>query len=428
MRSPDLSVARRVATHIDASPSPYHAAERAARLLEDAGGRERRETTEWSAEPGLWFIRRGGALVAWRLSEEHGPTTGFRIVGAHTDSPNLRLKPHPERGSAGYRQLGVEVYGSALLNSWLDRDLGLSGRLAVRDGASTRMQLVRFDEPLMRVPQLAIHLDREVNDKGVKLNRQLHLSPVWGLGEARPGSLLTFVADKAEVDVADILSFDLMLHDLVPATLAGVDDEFLSAPRIDNLLSCFLAVDAITSVGAGTEHITAVCLFDHEEVGSVSSSGAASGLLGSVFERVGIDLGGSGSDSHRARADTIVLSADGAHASHPNYVDRHDPEHRIALNEGPVLKVNANQRYATDAGSAAAFVLACRRADVPMQSFVNRTDLACGTTIGPLTAGQLGVAVVDAGCAQLAMHSARELAGSADPGWFRDAMVAFLGS
>ena len=421
-----MSVAERMCAHIDASPTPFHAVAHAVSLVEAAGGAVVDERDAWPAGPGLHAVARGGALVAWRTDGHHRAGSGFRVIGAHTDSPNLRVKPNADRSSAGFRQLGVDVYGGALLNSWLDRDLGLSGRLTIRDGdRGVRDVLVRVDRPVLRVPQLAIHLDREINEKGLLLNRQSHLSPVWGLGGRQTDLILDVVSEGQEHDPSDIVSWDLMLHDLQPATIAGLDDEFLSAPRIDNLLSCFLAVEALAAVSPGPR-IPVVCLFDHEEVGSVSARGAASPLLGRVLERITAAAGGTTDDQHRAVADSVVLSADGAHATHPNYAERHEPDHQIALNAGPVLKVNSNQRYATDAESAAVFVLACEDAGVPHQTFVNRSDLACGSTIGPITAGRLGMAVVDAGCAQLAMHSIRELAGSHDPAWFRAVMESFL--
>ena len=423
MPSADLSVSRRLLTHLDAAPTPYHAVQRAAELLDAAGFEAVADDSSIPRGAGRGYVRRGGALVGWAVADHHGPATGLRIVGAHTDSPNLRLKPAADVASGPWRQLGVEVYGGALLNSWLDRDLGLAGRAVLRDGDRTRTALFRDDRPLLRVPQLAIHLDADIREKGLLLNKQRHMVPVWGLGDGP--TFAQHLAERLEVEPHDVLSWDAMAHDLTPATLAGRTEEFLVSARIDNLLSCFLAVEALAAAPTGP-HLAVVCLFDHEEVGSVSATGAASPLLGSIVDRLGHALGGDLDDRHRARADSIMLSADGAHGTHPNYADRHEPDHQIELNAGPVLKINSNLRYATDAQTAAAFTLACEQAGVPMQRFVNRTDLACGSTIGPISAGALGIPVVDAGCAQLAMHSAREMAGSQDPAWFRSAMEAFL--
>lgn len=425
MRDVDLSVARRLLGRLDAAPTPFHAVATAAEELQGAGFEEV-GPGDRPHGPGRRFVRRGGSLVAWVTAPHHGPCSGFRVIGAHTDSPNLRLKPQPETGTSPWHQLGVEVYGGALLNSWLDRDLGLAGRIVVRDGGESRSVLVRDDRPLLRVPQLAIHLDREINEKGLLLNRQQHLSPVWATGGDRP-DLSAHLAALAGVDPGALIGWDLMLHDLTPARLTGLDDQFLASGRIDNLLSCFVGLDALVAVAADPgPRIPVLCLFDHEEVGSVSATGAGSPLLEAALTRIGEGHGADGADRHQALGDSLVVSADGAHATHPNYADRHEPDHRIEVNGGPVLKINANQRYATDAETGAEFALACERASVPMQRFVNRTDLVCGSTIGPITAGRLGIPVVDAGVAQLAMHSAREMTGSHDPAWFLAALVEVL--
>lgn len=408
---------------IDASPSPFHAVQTAAQRLAAAGFTERLEAQDWSDEAS-GFVRRGGSLVAWRGAES--PAAGFRIVGAHTDSPNLRIKPRPETDEGGIVQLGVEVYGGALLNSWLDRDLGLSGRVAVAaDGIEERLVLV--DRPVLRVPQLAIHLDREINERGLNLNKQTHMSPIWRSGTADTGDFKSWLADEAGVEVDRIRGWDLMTHDLTPSAQLGADESFYAAPRIDNLASCHAAVEALIA----STHVSAtsvVCLFDHEEVGSVSSTGAGGVLLPRTLERVHRLLGGASEDLPKALALSSCISADGAHATNPNYVDRHEPDHRIELNGGPVIKHNANERYATDALGQAIAEQACRDADVPFQLFVNRTDLACGSTIGPVTAAQLGITTVDMGIAQLSMHSARELCGSADPPRLAAALAAFLES
>ena len=423
----DLAVSRRLLPRFDASPTPYHAVATAADVLTTGGFAEIDPADPFPAGPGRRFLRRGGSLIAWVVGEHHDATTGIRIVGAHTDSPNLRVKPRPDTRTGQWRQLGVEVYGGVLLNSWLDRDLGLAGRVAVRDRGGDRVELRLFhdDRPVVRIPQLAIHLDGDIRDKGLLLDRQRHMAPVWGVGDGP--SFATYLAERVGAAVDDVVAWDVMTHDLAPARLAGADEELLVAGRIDNLLSCFLAVDALVEAESGP-HIGIVALFDHEEVGSVSATGAASSMTRDLIDRLGHALGGNVDDRHRATARSMMVSADGAHATHPNYASRHEPDHWIEVNGGPVLKVNGNQRYATDADSAAAFALACERADVPVQRFVNRTDLACGSTIGPTTAAELGIPVVDAGCAQLAMHSARETAGSHDPGWFLAALREFLAS
>jgi len=405
-------------TLIDASPSPFHVVETASGLLSAAGFVERNEAAAWNGDAaGRWFVRRGGALVAW-VQGDSRVGDGFRLIGAHTDSPNLRIKPQPDRTAVGYRQLGVEVYGGVLLNSWLDRDLGVSGVVSVRDHNAIdryRDVLFRSDAPILRIPQLAIHLDREIHDRGLQLNKQTHMSPVWGTGAQEPGAFARFVADLASVDVADVLSWSAMTHDLTPSRVVGMDQSMIAAPRIDNQMSCWAGLAALLDVADQPADATSVlCLFDHEEVGSVSRTGAASSMLPTLLARIVRSSGGSEEDHAALLSRSWCVSADGAHATHPNYADRHEANHQIQLNGGPVVKINANERYATTSESHALFVAACERADVPFQRFVNRTDLSCGSTIGPVTSARLGIRTVDAGVAQLAMHSARETAGADD--------------
>lgn len=428
-----LESARRLLAFCDASPSPYHACATAAAMLGEAGFTQLAEDAAWPGEPGRWFIVRGGSLVAWQLPAEHQPHDGFRIVGAHTDSPNLRIKPQPDVARAGARQLGVEAYGGVLLNSWLDRDLGLSGRVAIRsDGAGSATRLMRVDRPVCCIPQLAIHLDRDVTHKGLVVDAQNHLSPIWGVAQgAGPveGEFRAFVAEELGIDADDVLSWDLMLHDLAPGALVGRDDELIGSARLDNLASCWGAVESLSDVpeSLGVEaYGRVVCLFDHEEVGSTSDRGAASSLLPSVLERIVSARGGNREAFHRALARSACLSADMAHATHPNYADRHDPQHQVALNGGPVVKVNANVRYATDAPGSALVALAAEQAKVPLQSFAMRSDLPCGSTIGPVTAARLGITTVDVGMPQLAMHAAREHAGSHDPARYQALLASFL--
>ena len=413
---------------LDDSPSPYHAAANAARRLGDAGFTEVEETADWTAVlPDRWFVRRGGALVAAVWPSGLAPTTPVRIIGAHTDSPNLRLKPRPTTVAAGWQRVAVEVYGSPLLNSWLDRDLGLAGRVSVRRPDGPAVALVRLESPVARIPQLAIHLDREVNQSGLLLNPQQHLQPLWA-PDGEPG-VLHAVAAAVDAEVEDLLAWDLMFHDSQPAALNGPDEGLLVSGRLDNLVSCFVAVEAL--IGAAADRgepaaVPLVCLYDHEEVGSVSRTGADGDLLPGLIARTHAARGGTGDELARTFAASACVSADMAHATHPNHVDRHDPGHLVMINGGPVIKVNASQRYATDAESAVPFLTAAAAAGGPIQRFVSRSDLPCGSTIGPVTAARLGVPTVDVGVAQFSMHSARETAGSRDPELFRRALVAFL--
>ena len=407
------------------SPSPFHAVETAAQRLGASGFREVAHAQPWVSGQGCWFVKRGGSLIAWRAPEAR--PTRFRIVGAHTDSPNLRIKPQPDRSSVGVAQLGVEVYGGVLLNSWLDRDLGISGRVVHRDAGSISEVLFCVDEPLLRIPQLAIHLDRDVNERGLILNRQQHLTPMWSAADRTVPAFRTFLSEITGVVPQDILAWDAMLHDTALPVLAGRRGEYVSAPRLDNLLSCHAAITALGDGDAAEDVVQVVALFDHEEVGSTSSRGADGSFLGSVLERISASCGIDRAAHLAVLAASHGVSADGAHATNPNYPERHEPEHRIALNGGPVVKVNTAMRYATDARSAAPLLDACARVGVEPQWFVTRGDIACGSTIGPMTSAHLGIDMVDVGVAQLAMHSIRELCGANDVSSFTSVLAAYLG-
>ncbi|MCV7027757.1 M18 family aminopeptidase [Mycobacterium sherrisii] len=408
---------------IDGSPSPFHACETVAGRLRAAGYAELHEGDSWPERPGRFFTARAGSLVAWNTTGPDGP---FRIVGAHTDSPNLRVKQHPDRLVAGWQVLALEPYGGAWLNSWLDRDLGISGRLSVRAGTGLDHRLIRIDEPLLRVPQLAIHLAED--RKSLTLDPQRHVNAVWGVG-AEPRSFVDYVAERAGVAPADVLAADLMTHDLTPSTVIGASDKgmasLLSAPRLDNLASCYAGTEALLNVEPRA-FVPVLVLFDHEEVGSSSDHGAQSNLLSTVLERIVLMGGGTREDFLRRLPASLLASADMAHATHPNYPERHEPGHLIAINGGPVLKVHPNLRYATDSRTAAAFALACDQAGVALQRYEHRTDLPCGSTIGPLVSARTGIPTVDVGAAQLAMHSARELMGAHDVASYSAALQAFL--
>ncbi len=406
---------------IDASPSPFHVCETVADRLRAADYTELAETDRWGdAAGGRFFTVRAGSLIAWNASGRRQP---FRIVGAHTDSPNLRVKQHPDRVEARWRVVRLQSYGGAWLNSWLDRDLGLSGRISLR-GKDGRVhdQLVRFDEPLLRVPQLAIHLAEDRN--AVSLNPQRHLDAVFG-GDGPGRPFLDYIAEWSGATPADLLAADLMTHDLTPSRVVGVDGDLVSAPRLDNQASCYAGLAALIATEP-TDHIPVLALFDHEEVGSMSDHGAQSDFLRTSLERIVLAAGGDREDFLRLTTASMVASGDMAHGTHPNYPERHEPGHPIYVNAGPVLKVHPNLRYATDSRTAAAFELACRQARVPLQRYEHRADLPCGSTIGPMTAARTGIPTVDVGAPQLAMHSARELMGAADVSAYAAALRAFL--
>ncbi|MET9152098.1 M18 family aminopeptidase [Streptomyces griseoflavus] len=409
------------------SPTPYHAVANAAERLEKAGFRQVAETDAWDGTTGGKYVLRGGAIIAWYVPEGAPAHTPFRIVGAHTDSPTLRVKPRPDSGAHGWRQVAVEIYGGPLLNSWLDRDLGLAGRLSLRDGTT---RLVDVDRPLLRVPQLAIHLDRSVNADGLKLDKQRHMQPVWGMGDdVRDGDLIAFLEETAGLPSGEVTGWDLMVHPVEPPAYLGRDRELVAGPRMDNLLSVHAGTAALAAVagqGSALSHIPVLAAFDHEENGSQSDTGADGPLLGGVLERSVFARGGSYEDRARAFAATVCLSSDTGHAVHPNYAERHDPTHHPRVDGGPILKVNVNNRYATDGSGRAVFAASCEKAGVPFQTFVSNNAMPCGTTIGPITAARHGIRTVDIGVAILSMHSARELCGAKDPYLLANALVAFL--
>lgn len=394
---------------LDASPSPFHAAETTAGRLDAAGFTEVALTAEWGDLPDDGYVRRDGAVIAWRSPATTSVTTPFRLAGAHTDSPCLRVKPNPDGSAVGWKQLAVEVYGGILNNTWLDRDLGVAGRLTTSTGDHV---LVDVDRPIARVPQLAVHLDRGVNAEGLKLDAQQHLHPVWGTGAGTRGEFAEWIAEQAGSTTPAF--WELCLYEVQPAAVLGGDESLLASGRLDNLLSCWAAVDALVAASP-TEAIAVIVLNDHEEVGSSSTTGAAGPLLEQVLERHVAARGGNRADLLRSFWASSCISADNAHAIHPNYQDRHDHAHGPIVNRGPAIKINSNQRYATSSSTAALFARACDTAGVPHQTFVSRNNMPCGSTIGPITATRLGIDTVDVGVPQLSMHSARELCGTDDP-------------
>ena len=411
-----------LAAYVSASPSSFHAAAEGATRLAAAGFAEQDEAADFDVSPGGHYVVRDGALLAWRLPPDADPRTPFRIVGAHTDSPGFAIKPNPDLNGYGYQQLGVEVYGNPLLNSWLDRELGLAGRLVLADG---RVVLVHT-EAIMRIPQLAIHLDRGVNDNGLKLDKQLHTAPVWGV--RRPGlRLVDHLAQLADCAAEEIDGLDLMAYDTSSPAVFGPNQEFLAAGRLDDLSGVHCGLTALISA-SNEDRITLLAAFDHEELGSASRTGASGPILADVLARIAGARGLTAEQHHQALARSWCLSVDAGHAIHPNYPQRHDPANHPVLNGGPLLKINVNQRYATDAQGAALWRRVCRAAGVPTSEFVSNNAVPCGSTIGPLTATRLGVRTVDLGLPLLSMHSVRELAGTQDPLALTEAIQAFLAS
>ncbi len=401
---------------IDASPTPYHAVAEAVRRLSAHGFQPADETEIWKLEPGerFYVARNEGSLIAVECGSEPPAQAGFRLIGAHTDSPNLRLKPRADIDAHGYRQLAVEPYGGLLLHTWLDRDLSIAGRVTLRGGDGPRTVLVDFGRPLLRIPALAIHLSRELREQGLKLNDQTHAAPIAGTGEL--DAFPELLASELGVAPEDVLAHDLMLYDTQRSTIAGVRGEFVLAPRLDNLASCHAALCALGDASADSAPFTrVVVLYDHEEVGSRSAAGAAGNFLHEVLDRsVSGYKGGEPQGLPRAAARSMLISADMAHAVHPNYADRHEPGHRPLIGKGPVIKTHASQAYASDAATAGHFTELCQASGIEPQHFVSRSDLPCGSTIGPISAARIGIRTVDVGNPMLSMHSCREMAGSAD--------------
>ena len=397
---------------IDRSPTPFHAVQEITNTLSNKDFIEIKETDAWRLKPnGRYFLTRNdSSLIAFVV----GSKPEFKIIGAHTDSPNLRLKPQAVYAKNGYLQLGIEVYGGVLLSTWTDRDLSLAGRVVLAGKKNPSTKLIRFKQALLRIPQLAIHLNRNVNKKGLILNEQNHLPPIFSMqNKSAPDEVLKkMVARELKCKPADIMGLDLSLYDTQPGTLAGAEREFIFSGRLDNLASCHSAMHALTESTMKDPATRVIAFYDHEEVGSESAQGAGSPFLKDVLERIILSEKREG--FLRAMANSFFISADMAHAIHPNYSDMHDNQHMPIINGGPVIKSNAGQRYATDAMSSVWFESLCKKAGIPVQKFVVRSDLGCGSTIGPITAANLGVRTVDIGNPMLSMHSIREMAGAND--------------
>ncbi|MEY4643112.1 MAG: hypothetical protein RLZZ227_3106 [Pseudomonadota bacterium] len=418
---------------IQASPTPFHAVAALAAQLEGAGYTLLDEAAAWQLKPdGRYYVTRNqSSIIAFRLDASRLLEQGLRMVGAHTDSPCLKLKPQPDLVRNGYLQFGVEVYGGVLLNPWFDRDLSLAGRVSYLDDKGCLGScLIDFKRPIAIIPSLAIHLDREVNQKR-SINAQSDLPPIVLQGAAGEVEFRALLLDEVKqqhptLGVASILESELSLYDVNPPALVGLREEFIAAARLDNLASCFLGLRGFLD-GTGSNALL-VCN-DHEEVGSNSAAGAAGPFLQTTLQRI-VDklLDGDSENLPRLLQRSLFVSADNAHGIHPNFADKHDSKHGPLLNAGPVLKFNANQRYATNSESAGFFRRVCAEAGVPVQSFVMRSDMACGSTIGPIVATELGVSTVDIGIPTFAMHSIRELCGSRDTVYLATALQQFYSS
>ncbi len=416
--------------YLDKSVTAYHAVLTAEEKLIQGGFSRLDEKADWDLRSGqkYYAIRGESGLVAWQMGS--GEEAGVRLIGAHTDSPGLHLKPNPQYSSSGYVQLGVEVYGGPLLASWTDRDLSLAGRVIIESEGRLSVLPYRSDKVLLRVPQLAIHLNREVNEKGLQLNKQKHLPPILGLetvgGEKVSENLIRdLLATDLNIPSKSIKNWQLECYDTQPAALSGINEDFIVSGRIDNLTMCHAALQAILDQEGSVGQTAMIALFDNEEIGSSTSNGAASSFMRDIIQRV-IDNGDERHLLQRGLANSFCISADGAHAIHPNYAEFHDPQHAVKMNQGPVIKVNANHRYATSAFTSTVFQQLCETVDIPFQKYIHKTDLPCGSTIGPITATGLGIPVVDVGNAMLSMHSIRETAGTSDHEMMIKVLTHFL--
>lgn len=424
----EKQAAEELVEFIAACPSMFHTAATACERLEAEGFTRLAEGEAWQLEAGgsYYVERNGSSVIAFMVgaSATAADAYHFQIAAAHSDSPTFKLKAIPELdGPGGARRLAVEAYGGMLDYTWFDRPLSLAGRVLVRTGDGVESRLIAPDRDLALIPSLAIHLDRDQN-KAFSPNRARDLFPLVSAGELDEGAFEEYIAREAGVDTADILGFDLFLVNCVPGRVWGVTDEFVSSAKLDDLMCAFTSLSAFLAA-KNDASISVWCCFDNEEVGSNTKQGAMSTFLPDVLTRVTSALGLSAEDYRRARAKSMLVSCDNAHAVHPNRPDLYDGTNRCVMNGGIVVKEAANQHYCTDAFSRAVFAGICEKAGVPVQTFANRSDMAGGSTLGNLSNMQASMHAVDVGCAQLAMHSAYETAGARDVTLAQQALKAF---
>jgi aspartyl aminopeptidase len=406
---------------IDAAPSPWHAVGVIEQRLQNYGFERLDENSQWQLSSGgrYYVVRDASSLILFVPGQKPLAETGFKILGAHTDSPGLRVKPNPLMHSDNLLRLAVEVYGGPILATFTDRDLSLAGRLAYQeDDGSVSSCLLNFPQALLRLPNLAIHMNRAVNEDGLKLNKQTELAAIFAAyaEQQLPPTYFQVLLERASgIKAEQILSWELNLYDTQKGSFWGAEQEFIANSQLDNLASCHAGLTALLDETILNSDASLVCaFFDHEEIGSESKQGAAGSFLPDVLQRIVGNVDQQPDAWQRVIANSFMISADMAHAYQPNYPAAYEPGHKISMNQGPVIKVNANHRYATDCLSEAQFISYCRQADVPYQKYSHRGDLPCGSTIGPIASAKLGIRTVDVGNPMWAMHSIRESAGVQD--------------
>jgi aspartyl aminopeptidase len=413
---------------IDASPSPWHAVYSVEQRLQAQGFTRLQEAERWKLEvgKGYFVVRAGASIIAFKVGQKPLIESGFRMIGAHTDSPGLRLKTHAAQASHGLLRLGVEIYGGPILATFTDRDLSLAGRVNVRTATGIETRLIKFDQALLRLPNLAIHMNRDVNEQGLKLNKQTELPLLLSLSNEKIGAseqFMALLATQLGMAATEIMTYELNVYDTQQGAFWGAEQEFIANSQLDNLASCHAALTAL--LATEKPDATIICaLFDHEEVGSESVAGAGGSFAVDVIDRISLCMEMDEEAQHCASAKSFFVSADMAHAFQPNFPNAYEPSHHVLVNAGPVIKTNSNQRYSTSADTAARFIVLCEEAGVPYQHYTHRTDLGCGSTIGPIIASRLGVASVDVGSPMWAMHSLRESAGVLDVAYMITAMQA----
>lgn len=429
----DQAKVKQLLDFIDASPSPWHAVATMEQALISASFTRLSEQQSWQLETGgrYYVVRDGSSIIAFVAGQKSLPENGYKIIGAHTDSPGLRIKPHALYKTGEILRMGVEVYGGPILATFTDRDLSFAGRVSYRtDSGEIQTQLVHFKQSLLRLPNLAIHMNRKVNEEGLKLNKQTELPLIFSMSskEQLPDQVFSeLLLSQCQIPAEHLLSWELNVYDTQKGTFWGAQQEFYTDSQLDNLASCHAGLAALLDETVLQTGNTVVCaFFDHEEVGSESTKGADGSFLPDILERIALAYSLSTEDYKRALASSFMLSVDMAHAYQPNFPAAYETEHKVYVNKGPVIKLNANQRYSSESVSEAMFINWCQQANVPFQKYSHRTDIPCGSTIGPMTSAKLGIRSVDVGNAMWAMHSVRESAGVQDHAYMIAVMQCFF--